>query len=299
MLTSSEVEKLYASGRVTAEVRRLVPSLVKENTLVLDICERIEEEIRRRGGLPAFPCNVDIDALTAHYTAASNDKTAVPANSIVKVDFGVHIEGYITDTAVSICLNPEHWILKQAAEEALDNAIKAVKPGVKVSDVGACIQRTIEKYGLKPIRNLTGHSISRFLVHSGKHIPNIATSESMKIAEGDIFAIEPFTTTPQGAGEVREGDVGNIYRVVREKEPKDPRARTLLRSIKKEFSTLPFASRWIESRAPVENISSVFRELVRGRYIFGYPTLVESRNQPVGQAEHTVLVTHGGCEVVT
>ncbi|MFQ5761799.1 MAG: type II methionyl aminopeptidase [Candidatus Bathyarchaeia archaeon] len=299
MPTSSELEKLHIAGRIAVEVKRLVSTLVKEKMKVLDICEKVEQEIKNRGGLPAFPCNVGIHDISAHYTSPPNDDTVVPPNSIVKVDFGVHIDGYISDTAISVCFNPEYWILKQAAEEALANAIKTVKPGVRVSDVGAAIQRTIEKYGCRPIQNLTGHSLSRFIVHSGKHIPNMATSESMRIVKGDVFAIEPFATTVNGAGKVTEGNIGHIYRVIREKQPKDPKGKTLLNGLRKEFHTLPFAWRWVERHPPVDNVQHVFNTLLRSRFIFGYPTLVEGRNQPVGQAEHTVIVTSDGCEVIT
>lgn len=299
MFTDEEIERLRLSGKIASEMRALAHQLVRENARVIDICEKVETEIRNRGAAPAFPCNVDINEISAHYTSPPNDETLISPGSIVKVDIGVHLDGYISDTATSICLNPEYSILRQATEDALQKAIETMRPGVRVAIVGEAIQKEIEKFGFKPIRNLTGHSISRYVVHAGKHIPNVGTQETQKIEEGDLFAIEPFATTSMGAGQVQDGKPGNIYRIIKDKPPKQPDSRSLFEDLRKNFRSLPFAARWIGRVSSIENFDEAFERLVKERFVYSYPVLVERKLEPVSQSEHSVLVYKDGAEVIT
>jgi methionyl aminopeptidase len=299
MLTDEELEKLRKAGKIAAEARTYAARIVKENAKILDICESVEEEIQRRGAKPAFPCNVDIDWVGAHYTSPPNDVSRIPPNSLVKVDIGVHVDGYIGDTATSICLNPEHMTLKQATDEALQTAIKTIKPGVKTPTVGTAIQNTIQRYGLKVIQNLTGHQVSHYILHAGKTIPNINTIIGPKIEEGEVYAVEPFATTQKGGGKIVESDTAYIYRILKEKQPKNEDARKLLDYIKENYHTLPFAQRWIHKAFPTKDTPAAFEKLINEKYIRGYPVLVEAKREPIAQSEHTLLVTRDGCEVLT
>ncbi|MEM3737344.1 MAG: type II methionyl aminopeptidase [Candidatus Bathyarchaeia archaeon] len=299
MWTAEELEKLRKAGKIASEVRSYAERCVREGVRILDICESLEEEIRRRGAKPAFPCNIGIDWVGAHYTSPLGDTSCIPPNSLVKVDIGAHIDGYISDTAISICLNPEYMVLKQATEEALRAALKVIKPGMKTSEVGAVIQNTIQKYGLKVIRNLTGHGISRYIIHTGKVLPNVGMPIGPRLEEGEIYGVEPFATTQKGGGLVFEDKSVHIYRVIKEKQPKGESARGILQYIRENYRTLPFAKRWIFKAFPREDTNAAFEELVEGRFIRGYPVLVESKREPIAQSEHTILVTRDGCEVLT
>lgn len=299
MLSEDELEKLRKAGKIASEVRRWVEGYVKEGMKILDICEAVEDEIKRRGGKPAFPCNVDVNEVGAHYTSPPNDEKIIPENSVVKVDIGVHVDGYIADTAITLCFNYEYINLKEAAEMALETAIKIAKAGVKVSSLGAAVQNTIERYGLKPIRNLTGHELARYMIHGGTHIPNVASLNGHKLEEGKVYAIEPFTTTMEGEGEIEEGETGNIYRILKEKPPKSKDEKILFEILRKNFYTLPFALRWAVKISPVKNFYDVFGRLLKSRHIFGYPILVEKKKQPIAQAEHTIIVFKDHVEVTT
>src|SRR5205809_4115011 len=119
------------SGEIVARLRKEVPVMVKPGVSFLRICDELEQKMRDHGGKPAFPVNVGINEVAAHYTSPPGDTLTIPAASLVKVDFGVHVDGYVTDTSVTICLDPRFEPLAQAADEALQNAIRAFKPGVK------------------------------------------------------------------------------------------------------------------------------------------------------------------------
>lgn len=293
MVEGEELEKLRLAGRIASTVRRWAAGRVKPGRSLLELCEEVEAEIRRRGGEPAFPCNIDLNEVSAHYTPLTGEET-IPEEGIVKVDIGVHVEGYIADTATSICLSSEYDLLRRAAEEALKEGIKAMRAGVKVSEVGLVIQQTIEGFGLKPVRNLTGHGIGRYLVHTGKHIPNVGSLNGLRLEAGEVYALEPFVTLGEAAGEVVSGPCGNIYHVSKRKLPKSGRARDLMEEILERFSTLPFTPRWL---SPVQE--EAFSLLVKQRFITCYPMLVERTRKPVAQAEHTVFVLEDGVEVLT
>jgi methionyl aminopeptidase len=294
-----ELDSLVKSGRILAEVREFVRAMPIQGRPVLEVCEDVEGKIRELGASPAFPCNVGINDITAHYTSPYDDQSVIPANSLVKIDFGVELEGFITDSAIAISLNPIYDSMIVAAETALHEALAAVAPGRRLSEIGAIVERCIHRYGFKPIRNLTGHKIERYTIHAGKSVPNVAGMESGRFEVGEVYALEPFVTTRDAEGAVRDEDAAYIYRFVREKGAKSRGATELAEYIRRTYKTLPFASRWILRNWKDGDAQSAFSELVTKRCVVGYPVLVEVSGNVVSQAEHTVIVTDDGCRVLT
>jgi len=292
-------EALMQAGRIASNVRNRVRSHVKVGMKLIEICEGVETWIRDLGGEPAFPCNVDIDHVTAHYTSPPGDVASVHDGALVKVDIGVHIDGYIADTATTVCFEPRYEGLVEAAEAALDSGLRAVRSGIRASEVGAAIERTMRARGVAPIRNLTGHKIARYIIHAGRSVPNVASINGHKLRAGEVYAIEPFTTLPEADGEVGDGPPGHIYLFKKKRSIRNDLSRSMLKFIQSEYRTLPFASRWVLRKFPGSNGRDAFNELVRSRCLYSYPQLVEKSRKPVAQAEHTVIVTDDGCEVTT
>lgn len=287
------------SGAIVARLRREAPGMIRPDKRVIDVCEELENKIRTLGGKPAFPVNIGINEVAAHYTSPPDDNSTIPRNSLVKVDFGVHVNGYLTDTSVTVNMEPRYEPLAQAAEEALQNAINAFRPGVKLSEIGRVVQSTINRYGLRPIRNLTGHKIDRYTIHAGKSVPSIPELDGGKIIEGEVFAIEPFVTTADARGTVTNGSNAYIYRYVRKKGDIQQESRKVLDYIHLNFSTLPFAARWLTEAFGKEASKKALQDLERNRCVTSYPVLVEESSKPVAQAEQTVLVNRGSCTVLT
>ena len=294
-----DLEKFEKSGRILAEVREYVKQLSIQGKKVIRICEDVEEKITSLGGRPAFPCNVGINEVAAHYTSPLDDKTMIPDGSMVKVDFGVELGGCITDTAITLSLNPAYDSMIMAAETALQEALSAVAPGRKLADIGGVVERAVGRYGFKPIRNLTGHKIDRYLLHAGKSVPNVSGIEGGKFEAGEIYAIEPFVTLKEAEGAVKETKAAHIFRFVRAKGAKSKGAAELAQHIQSQYKSLPFASRWVFKEWRNGDVKEAFRELLENRSIAGYPVLVEASGGVVSQAEHTVLVTENGCRVLT
>ena len=294
-----ELEALRRAGAIASQVRKRVIGLVKPGVKLIDICEKVEQWIRELGGEPAFPCNVDVDHVAAHYTSPIDDETRVPEDSLVKVDIGVHVEGYIADTAVTICLNPELEYLVEAAEEALEEGIAAIRAGVRASEVGAAIEEAMKRLGARPIRNLTGHKVSRYILHAGSVIPNVSSMlERHRLEIGEVYAVEPFSVPREADGVVVDGPPSNIY-IYRKKRSVGGLAKRMLRHIQAEYRTLPFASRWVLKAFPGIEGLEAFEQLLRIGCLYSYPQLLERSHAPVAHAEHTVIVTEDGCEVTT
>jgi len=294
------LEKFRRSGRILRETREEIKGFVREGMPIIDICEKAEGLIRKKGGKPAFPCNVSINEIAAHFTSPPGDRRTVSERSLVKVDIGVHVDGYVTDTAVSVCFNPEYRSLVTTAEEALQKAIENVKPAVSTSHLGSIIEKTIKSRGLKPISNLTGHQVGRYLVHAGTSIPNVQQLfSSAKIKLGGVYAIEPFVTFPDAVGKVEDSNEKTIFRFVKSRSMKSPHAKQLLKHVEEQFKTLPFAERWLQGIVPKEHHREAFAELLSSRAIMAYSVFVEVSRKPVAQAEHTVLVVKDGCVVLT
>jgi methionyl aminopeptidase len=294
------IHKFKLSGRVLRETREEMRRYVREGMSIIDVCEKAEGLIRKKGGMPAFPCNVSINEVAAHYTSPPDDKKRIPQKSVVKVDIGVHLDGYVTDTAVTVCFDPEYRGLVRTAEQALKAAINAVRPGISTSKLGSIIEKTIKSRGFKPISNLTGHQIGRYRVHAGTSIPNVShRSLFSKIKLGGIYAIEPFVTLPNAVGKVENGEEVTIFGFLKRRSLRNPDAKKLLKYIEKNFRTLPFAERWLENVVPKDHHEEAFQELLASKSLMGYPVFIETSGNKVAQAEHTVMIVKDGCVVLT
>lgn len=267
------------AGKIASKVRDVALTKIKEDIPLLDIAEFVEDSIKELGAKPAFPCNISINEIASHYTPL--DKSHVFRNGdVVKLDLGVHIEGYIADTAATVEIGTnEHHLLIHTCDEALKNAIGSVKNGIQTSHIGRIIEDTIKERGFNPIKDLTGHNLERYNLHAGISLPNYKSFFSHTIKKEMVLAIEPFAT--YGRGNIKHGK-SFIYAI------NDNCKGKTAQDIRNRFASLPFAQRWI----PGINAN----DLKGAREYF---ELVESDGKIVAQSEHTVIVNEDGCEIIT
>ncbi|MFA4953302.1 MAG: type II methionyl aminopeptidase [Candidatus Pacearchaeota archaeon] len=280
-------EKILRAGKIAGQVREYAKKIIKKDTPLLEIAEKIESKIIELGGKPAFPTNLSINDIAAHYTPPNDDETL--AHGLLKVDFGVHIGGNIADTAFSIDLenSKENKRLIQASEEALENALKITKENTTANEIGKTIQKTIESFsGFTPIINLSGHSMQEYDLHSGITIPNINDNKNIEIENG-LYAIEPFATN--GSGKVYDGKPSGIYYLSNQKNTRSPLAREILNFIIEEYKTLPFCERWLVKKFGTKSLFAL-KQLENENILHHFPQLVESSHAKVSQAEHTILI---------
>ncbi|MGI0092641.1 MAG: type II methionyl aminopeptidase, partial [Nitrosotalea sp.] len=243
--------------------------------------------------------NVSLNEIAAHYTAEPNDKIIVKDTDLLKIDLGVQINGYIADTAVTVCYDPKYDFLVQAAESALREAMSMIRVGAKSSDIGKTIENTVKQMGGIPIANLSGHSLEQYTIHAGKSVPNIWSIGSFSFQSTEAYACEPFVTTPDGSGFVREGKVRNIFSLVTRKRTKDEEANKMIDFIWQKFNMLPFALRWFIPEYDEKTARDLLDRLIKNKVVRAYPILVEAKGERVAQAEHTFIPQENSVLITT
>jgi len=284
-------DKYREAGRIASAILRHGAQGIKEGASYLDLIESVESRVHEEGASLAFPLNVSLNEDAAHDTASAGDARVFTRGDVVKLDLGVQIDGYIADTATTVDLGTNTLLVK-ASEAALESAIRVIRPGVTAGDLGAAIQGEIEGRGYRPIGNLTGHGLDRYVLHRSPTIPNVRNLSGTVLEEGMVFAIEPFATT--GSGRVGEKTQREIYSQISHKPVRTPSARTILEHVKERYG-LPFARRWLPDR----KMDIALPTLVRSGILHVYPVLADVPGSLVSQHEHTVIVTSEGCIVTT
>jgi methionyl aminopeptidase len=289
------LQKYLKAGKIASEAREKSKKIVKPGAKLIDIAEKIEAMIKDNGGLMAFPVNISINDIAAHYTPIKNEKTVIKKEGVVKIDIGVHVDGYIGDTACTIVFDEKHNDLIKASEEALNNVIELCKPNALLSDISATIEETIASFGFKPISNLTGHGLERYNLHAEPQIPNVKFSGNYRLKGDQVIAIEPFAT--DGEGRVKESGQAIIFMLVNKKPTRNFDARKIM-DFADQYNGLPFAERWLlsnEAKAfgltdSLFKVRIALKELRERSAIYDYPVLKEAKSGPISQAEHTVIV---------
>jgi methionyl aminopeptidase len=274
------------AGKIASEVREWSKSLFKPGAKLVDIANQIEDKIRECGAVPGFPVNLSINQAAAHYTPVLNDNIILK-DQVIKVDIGVCYEGAIGDTAYTVDLSRKYSKLVEASEKALKNAQTILKIGTQLGEIGKIIEDTIMSYGFEPVRNLSGHGMALYTIHTSPSLPNYNTGETTKLEKGMIIALEPFATT--GIGKIKDSGNVLIYEFVEHKPIRSPIAREILNEIE-SMPGVPFARRWLDEKFGANKVTMALQLLKANGNIVGHPELVEVEKGIVSQAEHTYLI---------
>lgn len=289
------IDKILRAGKIAQELRRYAKSIAVKDKSLYEIAVLIDDKIEELGAKPAFPVNLSMNEIAAHYTPSYGDNFV--ASGLLKIDIGISVDGYIADTAFTVDLegSDENKKLIEAAEAAVSASVSNFGIGKKLTDIGAKISSEIEKHGFTSIANLSGHSIERFVVHAGWTVPNYDSGQTDVLEEG-LYATEPFATN--GHGRVRDGGNSGIFRIDSDASVRDRFARDVLTWIADEYKTLPFASRWVYKKFGARGMLAL-RQLEQAGVLYQYPQLIEVSGGKVAQAEHTVLLLENGTKYIT
>lgn len=295
-MNPEEIEKWKTAGKLARDALHFGRNLIETEKSMLNVTEKIESFVKKHGGELAFPTNLAVNNVGAHWTPSSKSSEIFCKGDVVKLDVGVHIDGYIGDNALTLEIGTTNYTkMIEASREALNAAINVAVAGVNVGIIGHAVQDTIEKYGYRPIANLTGHRIKRYNLHSGVSIPSIRERGGPTLNNGDIVAIEPFVT--DGAGRVGGKRNSNIYHLRQIRKVRDEKATELMKEIQERYKGLPFAERWLHEFQ--DDATKNLQKLMRAGIVSYYPVLDELGNGIVAQSEHTLLITNNGNEVLT
>jgi methionyl aminopeptidase len=297
-----KLESLRKAGDIAEKVKKYIRPKIKVGSSAIEIISDAEKKIEELGGLCAFPVNLSINNIAAHYTSPiKDDGLKIEENDIVKLDLGVHIEGYIVDTAFTINFNQSKELenIITASDTALEAAKMMIKPGVNTREIGKKIESIIKGFKYRPIKELGGHQIERWLLHGTKKVPELGSQGGDEMEEGDVFAIEIFSST--GIGSVHSTNSCYIYSLnpfagrvpLRRKSSK-----RILGFINRNYKSLPFAERWLADEFQI-GVAFGLQELIKQGKIETHYVLSEEPNAFVAQSEQTFLVNENGYEQLT
>ncbi|MFW9970457.1 MAG: type II methionyl aminopeptidase [Candidatus Odinarchaeota archaeon] len=297
-----KIESLKKAGRIAQDVKRYIKPKIKVGANVYDLIRQTETKINELEGKCAFPVNLCINNIAAHYTSPpKDDGTEIKEEDIVKIDLGVHIDGYIVDTAFSVSFNEDETLrnIIQATEVALDAAKMMVKPKINTRDIGKKIEEIVKGFNYNPIRELGGHQIERWTVHGKKQMPELGSQGGDIMEAGEVFSIEIFASS--GEGSVHNTQFSYIYEInpysgrvpLRRKTSKQ-----ILGYVNKNYKTLPFAERWLAKEFRL-GVAFGLQELVQQGKLQAHNVLSEKKGIYVAQTEETILITDEGFEQLT
>lgn len=113
----------------------------------------------------AFPTGCSINHCAAHYTPNAGDNTVLGTSDVVKIDYGVHVNGRIIDCAFTLTFDHKYDPLLEAVKAATNAGIREAGIDVRLCDIGETIEEVMTSheielngkvYTVKPIRNLNG-----------------------------------------------------------------------------------------------------------------------------------------------
>ena len=303
------IESYIKAGKIVSDIRSEASKMISDGALVIDLVNYVESEILKTGAEIAFPCNVSINEIAAHYTSPADDKTAFKAGDMVKLDLGAMVDGCIADSAVTVIASGNidenytqdeinlHEEIKEASAAGLEAAIATARAGIEVSKIGAAVHEAIAEYNLNPIFNLTGHSLEKYNLHAGISIPNYDNHDSYVLEEGQAIAIEPFATN--GKGIVNDAPGHYIFSYIANKPFRMKSTQRVLKHIQHNHKQVPFSGRWITDEFGERKGSIALKQLAEAMAIYPYAPLREKENCFVSQKEHTVIIEKEGCTVTT
>ncbi len=294
-MQQNEVNSYIKAGKIARDIKDFVRGIVNPGVKLIDVAEAVDAKILELGGEPAFPVNLSLNEIAAHYTPVPGDETV--AEGILKVDVGVAVDGFIADTAFSIDLTGDGKFKEMIGlnKEMLARATGVIKPGFEICEIGDAVQDVLEKWNSKNgssfavIKSLSGHTLGQDQIHAGLTISNYRNDNKTKL-DDMAFAIEPFVTT--GDGDIYEGKEGGIYVLQSDDNVRDRDARAVLKFIKDKYKTRPFCLRWLVKEG-FSKLKFVLAILVKQGILHHYPMLIEKSKAPVSQEENTFVVSGG------
>jgi len=293
IINEQEKDNAILAGKIAAKAINYGKSIIIPDARVVEVLDKIEKFIKDNGGEIAFPAQVSLNDVAAHYCPLADDTAVFKSTDIIKLDLGVHIDGIIADTAVTVIFKEDNEKyqelsnLKKASEEALNNTIKYIKPGITLGEIGLIIQESIAKYDLSPIKNLSGHGLGKYSVHEKPTIPNFNTGDKHELEDNQLLAVEPFATN--GHGMIFESNNATLFSVNGIKGVRSNMTREVLQDLQK-FKNLPFTTRWLTSKHSFSKVRYALNDLQNLGIIHSYVPLIEVGKGMVSQSEHTVIV---------
>ena len=307
------IKKLENASQIHNNIKSLLTKDFLTNNSIFEIANFIENEISNNlnneinKGI-AFPTGINIDNIVAHYTPLNDTNTFIENNNIAK-KYGVHIDGYIIDSAFSVNYDEKYKSICDASEQAVLNVIKNIGVDARFKELSSIIEETVNSYEyeengvlkqVKIIDNVYCHNIKQYQIHGGKFLyPTVHKDDDQKVDEDEIMAIEVFTSN--GVGKTMlDTNIKNYshYKLKNDYQNRNiplfpnKKLNNIGDIIKNKFGILPFCPRYFNDlKVSVYDMQKMFSFNV----IDSYPPLLEcDHKSKSAQFEHTILVRESG-----
>ncbi|GAC1620361.1 MAG: type I methionyl aminopeptidase [Candidatus Acidiferrum sp.] len=211
--SAEELDKMHQAGLAVHEVLIALREIVQPGMTTMDLEKLAEEKIAGRPGKAAFkgyrgyPCVLCTSVNSEIVHGIPSPKRRLSEGDIVSIDFGMEVEGYYGDSAVTVAvgaISPKLQKLLDVTRESLDRAIEKMRPGNRLGDVGHAVQSWVEQHGYSVVREFVGHGIGTKM-HDEPNLPNYGEpGRGTRLQEGMVIAVEPMVNA--GGPEVRMRD---------------------------------------------------------------------------------------------
>lgn len=285
------------AGLIHEEVCEKIKPFVKPGVSFLELARKIESAIAEYPEASlAFPVNIQVNN-EVHYSPLPDDTRTVAKDDVVKVDVGVHVNGYIADGAFSVSFHSEYKEMVSFTEEVLKKTLSGLKPGMKVSEIGRRLDEQMQGSEYKIIKNLMGHQVQQWDLHSAKSVAVYEDKNYSAVMEpGEAFAIEIFIT--DGDGFIHSSPKATIYAMKQMLMPvRDQKIKKLCKQIHEKRKTFPFSERYVVEHLGYSKID--FFNLKNSGNIMSYPLLVERQGSKIAQFEDVIYIDKNDVIITT
>jgi len=283
------LDSYIKAGKVAAQVRKEgLKKLAIPDTSFLEVMDYCEKRIVELKGQIAW-AQLAVNEVAAHYCPEEDDTSVNKEGQLIKIDVGVHINGYIADTAatVEVGSSKQYQDYITAAQNALKAAMKLARPGTPLYQLGEAQISEAEALGFTTVKNLSGHTLGRYKVHGGTSIPAYNNKDKRELQDNEVIAIEPFVTN--GTGLIKEKNPATIFMVERLQSSRSLYGKKILEEVKSQRG-LPFTTRWLTRKLGRTPALLGLKQLQQEGIIQAYPPLVEVSNGMVAQFENSMIV---------
>ena len=310
------IGSLAIAGLIHKEVRRRIRPILKPGTSLLDLTLAIEKETMELAkpyhtinkGI-GFPCGLSVNECAAHWAPSSNTTIVIDKDDVIKIDYGIEINGWIIDSAFTISFNQKYDNLLTAIKEATMQGIKTAGVDVDIHDWSRGIGEVMESYdiildgknhNIRAIETLGGHNILNGIIHGGMFLPakdlGSKLPSNYRFKEG-VYAIETFGST--GSHITKENGKSTLFRInpnTMSNKISNPKLNTFYSKIYSSFKTLPFCDRYVETFDSEYEKNLKF--LADHNWIHSYPPLCVNKGEYTAQYEHTIMLQDGKKPIV-
>tara|TARA_B100000795_G_C22801801_1_gene442346 strand:+ start:3101 stop:4114 length:1014 start_codon:yes stop_codon:yes gene_type:complete len=299
--------------KVKNDIQEMINSKKVLNMKYFDIANHIEGLIKTHSNFDknnkfksgiGFPIGLSINECAAHWTPNPGEDRIWKQQDLVKIDYGVHVNGCIIDSAFTTSLSNDYNQLIEISKKSTQLAIDNCGVDAVLGDIGEIVEEYIESQEveirgkicpLKSTKDLTGHLIFPYLIHGPKSIPNFKIKYPVRMEENEFYAVETFPTTGNGRTNMDlecSHYMINSDRIVKnlDKEEKLPkRENYLFKKLKETRQTLPFCRKWLKNEG-IKGYQIPLKNLVQMGIVNSYPPLMSQKDTFVAQHEHTIFI---------